>query len=101
MDLIKFDDHCQTRDVLMEKIGNLKCPIEAVKGAADIEVLESFLAKESVLKNSQCGSAVPSLLIGFVDLKSLLEFNSIFNHWASRSISSREYLLGAGLDSDI
>lgn len=85
----------------MEEVSNLKRPIEAVERAADIEVLESLLAEESILKDSQCSSTVPSLLIGFVDLKSLLELNAIFNRWACRSRSKWKYLLGAGLDSDI
>ena len=71
--------------MLMEEIGDLKSPIEAVERTAHIEVLEALLAEKSILKDSQCSSTVPSLLVGFVDFESLLELNAILNRWASRS----------------
>jgi hypothetical protein len=63
----------------MKEVGNLKCPIEAVERAAEVEVLESFLSEQSIAEDPDCYGSVPPLLIGFVNLKLLLELHSVLN----------------------
>lgn len=48
MDLIELDDHGQAGDSPVKNSSNLKSPVEAVEGAAEIEILESLLSKETI-----------------------------------------------------
>jgi hypothetical protein len=68
----------------MENGGDLESPVEAVEGAAEIEVLESFLSEESETEDPHRDGSVPPFLVGFVDFESFLEFDAIL-HNRSRS----------------
>jgi len=75
----------------VKEIGDLECPVEAVEGAAEVEVLESFLAEQSIAQNSDGYCPVPPFLVGFVDLQPLLQLHSVLN---CRSASYFAYFLG-------
>ena len=82
LDLIEFDDHRKACNFSVKKGSNLKGPIETVKGTAEIEILESFLAKESEAEDPECDGSVPPFFVRLVDFQSFLEFNSILDNWS-------------------
>jgi hypothetical protein len=52
MNFFEFDDHCQAGHSSVQKCGYLQSPVEAVEGAAQIEVLETFLTKQTIAQYS-------------------------------------------------
>jgi hypothetical protein len=79
MNLFELDDHGKSGNSLVEEVGNLESPVEAVEGAAEVEILESLLSEEAVAEDPDGNGSVSSLLVGFVDLQLLLELNSILD----------------------
>lgn len=68
----------------MQEIGDLKCPVEAVERASEIEILESLLPEQSIAEDPQRDGSVPPLLVGFVDLQFLLKLYAVLD---GRSLS--------------
>ena len=95
MDLIELDDHGQAGYSSVQKGGNLECPVEAVEGAAEIEVLESLLSEESIAEDPESDGSISPFFVGFVDLQSLFEFDSVLDN---RSAWLHLYLLGSFSD---
>ena len=70
----------------MQETCDLKSPIEAVQGTTQVEILESLLSEQSITQYSDSCGSVSSLLVGLVDLKSFLKFNSVLDNSAYLNI---------------
>jgi hypothetical protein len=75
LNLLELDDHGKSGNSLVEEVGNLESLIEAVEGAAEVEILESLFSKKAVAEDTDGHGFVSSRLVGLVDLQLLLELN--------------------------
>lgn len=79
VDLFELNDHGQASYSLVEEVGDLKGPVETVQRAAQVQVLESLLSEEAIAENADGDGSVSALLVGFVDLKLLLQLHTILD----------------------
>lgn len=60
----------------------MKSPIEAVEWATQVKILKTFLAEQTIGKDSKSNSSISTFFIGFVDFQTLFKLNTILDDWS-------------------